>query len=385
MLFALVLQNHSTPPIKAPAPLMKKKTNPKRLQSPISIETTATQSKSISRSKSSKSKASTQPTWIGLNIFTEAKVVAWEGHSKTLAVQSLYPSTTTLAHSLSLGKKAGWPQIIHPLDRLRVITHFKSLKKQILPSYIDYRIINTTGSIHWIRHSIISVDNESIARGFIHDVQTEKEYQLESLRVCDREQNRIGQDLHDDLCQVLAGVSCLMRVAESRIGSKLPEEVSYLTEINQQIIDAMHRTRALTHGLFPGKIQIADIRGALLELAEQIRARFKVEISTRFISRFPEHSSAQIIQIYRITQEAISNAIKHGNSTHIDVTLTATKNDMVLTVHDNGTGLGKSDNITSGVGLHIMSYRAGILGGTLGITNAKPRGVVATLRYPFQR
>ncbi len=282
-----------------------------------------------------------------------------------------------------MGVKVGWAQCIHPLDKSRVKNHFKTLRKQLLPAYIDYRMLDAHGAIHWVRHVVIALVNDSEARGFITDIQTEKEYQLESLRVSDREQNRIGQDLHDDLCQVLAGVSCLMRVAESRIGTKLPDEVSYLSEINQQIIDAMHRTRALNFGLFPGKIQISDIRGALLELAAQLRARFKVEINTRFVGRFPEHSSAQIIQIYRITQEAMSNAIKHGNATQIAVTLTASKRSMELTVLDNGSGLAKAESMSNGVGLHIMSYRAGILGGTVGIANAKPRGVLVTLSYPY--
>jgi signal transduction histidine kinase len=239
----------------------------------------------------------------------------------------------------------------------------------------------------WVRHTVEHVSGQArkrVGRGFVCDIQAEKEFQLESLRVSEREQNRIGQDLHDDLCQVLAGVSCLMRVFEGRVAAKAPEEIEWLKELNQQIVDAMHRTRALTHGLFPGKIQIADIRGALLELASQVKTRFKVDINTQFVGRFPKHSSGQIIQIYRISQEAMSNAIKHGRATQISVRLEAQPSVMELSVTDNGTGFSKTENQAPGVGTNIMKYRANMLGGDVSVIDQAPHGVCVRLRYPFE-
>jgi signal transduction histidine kinase len=314
-------------------------------------------------------------------------MIGWEGYARPLIARYVYPNDTALMRSLPSTASTKWYRCIHPLDSARVQSYFAKINKQQLPSHIDYRLIDKNGSIIWVRHSTTETCGQGrtiVARGFVADIQTEKGYQLESLRVCEREQNRIGQDLHDDLCQVLAGVSCLMRVAESRIIAKAPEEAANFKELNQQIIDAMHRTRALTHGLFPGKIQIADIRGALLELSTQLKARFPVEIVTQFSGRFPRHSSEQIIQIYRIAQESITNAIKHGSSTRVTVKLEALPDRMELTVSDNGTGLGKADTTTGGIGLHIMHYRAGILGGEISIADNKTGGVTACLRYPFQ-
>jgi signal transduction histidine kinase len=327
------------------------------------------------------------PSWLTDNIFPQARIVGWEGKISPLTASFVYPDDAPLLRSLPNVALVKWYRCIHPLDSARVQNHFAKIQNQHFPCYIDYRLIDKNGSIVWVRHSTTEVSgqgNHLVVRGFVADIQTEKGYQLESLRVSEREQNRIGQDLHDDLCQVLAGVSCLMRVAESRIIAKAPEEADNFKELNQQIIDAMHRTRALTHGLFPGKIQIADIRGALLELSTQIKARFPVEILTQFSGRFPKHSSAQIIQIYRIAQESITNAIKHGNSSKVTVKLEAFPDRMELTITDNGAGLGKADTSTGGIGLHIMHYRAGILGGEISIANNKTGGVTACLRYPFQ-
>jgi len=328
------------------------------------------------------------PVWAHEAVFSQARIVAWEGTAEPIQARALFPATGSFLDSILLIRKRDtihWEESIHPLDKNRVSTLFTDIKK--FPFTADYRLVAKDGAVAWVRHSIIKSIRDgrrTLLRGFIHDIQAEKELELESLRVSEREQNRIGQDLHDDLCQVLAGVSCLMRVAEGRLASKVPEEVAGLSEINHQIVEAMHRTRALTHGLFPGKIQIADVRGALLELVSQVRARFQVEVKTTFTGRFPHHSSNQVIQIYRLAQEAISNAIKHGHATCIEVRLEAQPTKMLLSILDNGTGLSQTKPDEEGVGLHIMQYRTNTLGGEFAIRNAPEQGVIVSLQYPFQ-
>jgi signal transduction histidine kinase len=330
------------------------------------------------------------PSWAAQGVFRHVRTAAWEGSASPLRLGRIIPESGSFVSSLPLAgtRDQDWTEIIHPIDKQRVETFFGSVASRQHPSQIEYRIIDIHGSVVWVRHSIdevVSSGSEGASvRGFVTDIQTEKDYQAESLRVSEREQNRIGQDLHDDLCQILAGVSCLMRVFEGRIATKAPEELESLKELNQQIIDAMHRTRALTHGLFPGKIQIADIRGALLELASQIKTRFKVAITTQFAGRFPKHSSAQIIQIYRISQEAMSNAIKHGRATEIAVRLEARQNGMELTITDNGCGFPKGETAAPGVGLSIMKYRANMLGGEVSVVDNNGCGVSVRLRYPFE-
>jgi signal transduction histidine kinase len=328
------------------------------------------------------------PKWAYKVVFAQAGIIAWEGTVSPLRASRLFPSQGTFIDSILLMRKGSfvrWAESIHPLDKDRVCKKFLDI--ETLPLNIDYRLVGKTGAIVWVRHTILQTEKKGslvLAKGFVKDIQTEKELELESLRVSEREQNRIGQDLHDDLCQVLAGVSCLMRVAEGRLASKVPEEVAGLKEINLQVVEAMHRTRALTHGLFPGKIQIADVRGALLELVSQVRARFQVGVTTEFKGRFPQHSSNQIIQIYRLAQEAISNAIKHGHATCIEVRLEAKPTTMFLSIIDNGTGLSQSEPSEKGVGLQIMQHRTNTLGGELEVRNAPNQGVAVSLHYPFQ-
>lgn len=317
-------------------------------------------------------------------LLKHTKVAIWEGSLQPLKVQAVTPHHLSFLSGLRLDTRQPqpWSEIVHPLDRDRVADFFKNVSASNLPVSLEYRVVDAHGSAIWIRHGVDEVSGAR-AQGWIEDIQREKEFQLESLRVSEREQQRIGQDLHDDLCQVLAGLSCLMRVVESRIAKKAPEEVATLKELNQQLVDAMLRTRALTHGLFPGKVQVSDIRGALLELVSQVRTRFSVEIQTRFEGRFPKHASPQIIQIYRIVQEAINNALKHGRAKKIDVLLEAQVDWMELTVTDDGSGLGSSENAAPGVGLSIMNHRAAALGGEIAVQNGSSSGVVVRLKYPF--
>jgi signal transduction histidine kinase len=327
------------------------------------------------------------PDWARMAVFEEANIVTWSGQMVPLANADLFPIRNTFLDAVLPARRNSirWLRYIHPLDTNRVLRSFSGAST--FPFSTEYRLIDKSGEALWVRHTVVSSEKsglKTVGRGFVKLIQVEKELELESLRISEREQNRIGQDLHDDLCQVLAGVSCLMRVAEGRLASKVPEEVPYLTELNQQIIDAMHRTRALTHGLFPGKIQIADIRGALLELASQVKARFRVDVKTEFVGRFPHHSREQIIQIYRLTQEAISNSIKHGHATCINVRLEARHANMSLSIVDNGTGLNQAEPAEKGVGQHIMQSRTRSLGGELEIRNATDRGVAVLLNYPFK-
>ena len=367
---------------------------PKMSRSPIlsTAKKVARKPSSASRARVATSlavrRSSATASEVNERLLKYTRVAVWEGELAPLRVISVSPQHLSFLSGLKLGtaRPQSWDDIIHPLDRERVAQFFNTIEARSLPVSIEYRVVDAQGSVMWIRHGVdelIGSRATAGARGWIEDIQREKEFQLESLRVSEREQQRIGQDLHDDLCQVLAGLSCLMRVVESRIAAKAPEEVATLKELNQQLVDAMLRTRALTHGLFPGKVQVSDIRGALLELVSQVRARFAVEIQTKFEGRFPKHSSPQIIQIYRIVQESINNALKHGRAKKIDVRLEAQTDRMELSVTDDGSGLSISENPAPGVGLSIMNYRAAALGGEIVVQNAASSGVVVRLKYPF--
>jgi len=221
---------------------------------------------------------------------------------------------------------------------------------------------------------------QSLALEAITEIEEIRWLRRESIHISEREQNRIGQELHDDLCQVLAGLGCLLRVLENRVASRVPEEVVNLREINRQMVEAMERTRALTHGLFPARLKTLTVRDALGELVSQLRTRFAVEFSLRFQGAIPVHSADAILNLYRIAQEAASNGIKHGGAKRVEISLRRRGGSLELTVKDNGRGYSKPGD-GAGIGMEIMRNRARMIGGDLIVASAPGKGVSLTVKY----
>ena len=310
--------------------------------------------------------------------------VCWEGSARPPVCDRLEP-----ANGGFLGQPASrligrpWTGFVHAGDRIRVARFFARLPRIPLPASIEYRLGTPATAPRWVRHTILGRRAQAPGRpfhGVLTDISPLKHLELENLRVSEREQNRIGQDLHDDLCQVLAGLSCLTRVLENRLVSRVPE-IDNLREINRQMVDAMERTRALTHGLFPAHMKSGDLRSTFNELAQQVQVRFGVTVTTRFSGTLPMHQPAEVLQVYRIAQESISNAIRHGQARHIRLALQRRRATMQLTVQDDGHGFPDSHSPHEGIGLQIMRHRASQLGGEVHVASSPPRGVRVVLHY----
>ncbi|OAM88714.1 hypothetical protein AW736_15930 [Termitidicoccus mucosus] len=327
------------------------------------------------------------PEWALHGMFAQGRIVAWEGETSPLSASCIFPSTPAFIQALALDQGRRWHEIIHPADQTRVNNYFGELPRDGRPQSIEYRLVDRNGKDLWIRHSIVDVeprDGKTTIRGFVADIQAEKASQLESIQAGEREKNRIAQDLHDDLCQVLAGISLLMRATEDRIMGRLPQEAKQFQELNRQLGAAMERTRSLAHGLFTDAIQFKDIRDALEDLARQVHIRFGVEIRTQFPAFIPAHTSSQVVQIYRIAQEAMSNSVRHGGATEITLALAPSPGHerMQLTVQDNGRGLPQTQSAKAGMGWHSMQCRADLLGADIHLYNDGPGGAVLRLIYP---
>jgi two-component system CheB/CheR fusion protein len=271
--------------------------------------------------------------------------------------------------------------VVHPGDRKDVEKFLGNLSPSEVGSFIEYRLQTLDGEALWVRHWISEFDlSADRVSGAIAEIEEIRWLRRESIHISEREQNRIGQELHDDLCQVLAGLGCLLRVLENRVASRVPEEVANLREINRQMVEAMERTRALTHGLFPARLKTLSLREALIELGKQMETRFHVEVAIRFQGAMPRHNSDAILNVYRISQEAASNAIRHGGATKIEISLRRRGPMVELSLRDNGSGCSKPGN-GAGIGMEIMRNRARMLGGDLAMTSSPGQGVTLTVKY----
>jgi len=229
--------------------------------------------------------------------------------------------------------------------------------------------------------SEVRLAHKRLFTGFVRDISDRKRLEREVLQISDLEQRRIGQDLHDGLCQQLAGIELMSEVLEQNLSRKSKTEAAQAAKIAEGVRAAIGETRMLARGLSPVDVESNGLMSALQELASNTEKLFHV--ACRFECPQPvlvdDHAAAT--HLYRIAQEAINNAIKHGKARAIAVRLTAQSNQASLTVTDDGRGFVVKPEQTSGMGLRIMKYRAGMIGATLEIRRANGRGMLVACMF----
>jgi len=218
----------------------------------------------------------------------------------------------------------------------------------------------------------------------IRDITERKRLQKEILEISGREQQRIGQDLHDDLCQQLTAVTLLSEVLESKLARKSLPEVTEAREIHKLISKAIVQTRLLAKGLLPVDFETHGLITALEDMASNTEKLTHVSCRTHCAEPVPIRDRTVSTHLYRIAQEALTNALKHARPKHIMIKLSEKDGRVVLSVTDDGIGIGQGAIQNGGLGLSIMSSRAETIGGTLQIRQGDRGGTVVTcsLRPP---
>lgn len=214
------------------------------------------------------------------------------------------------------------------------------------------------------------------------DVTERSRLEQEILQISELEQRRIGQDLHDGLCQHLAATELMSEILEQKLARKSKADAARVAEIALQVREAISQTRLLARGLSPVVVESEGLMSALQELADSTARMFRVtcvfECSAPVL--IDDHTAAT--HLYRIAQEAISNAIRHGKAKRIVISLARTAERITLRIKDNGSGLRKDPGRAKGIGLRIMQYRAGMMGATLSVQNDAEGGASVSCSVP---
>ena len=206
------------------------------------------------------------------------------------------------------------------------------------------------------------------------------------LEISDREQARIGQDIHDGLCQQLVSLGFDANTLQRELSAQRRPEAKIARRIAHFLDQAITESRQLSRGLFPIRLETEGLAPGLEELAKTTGARFKIRC--RFESKGPValKNSAVATHLYRIAQEAVTNAVKHSRARTVSIRLRARAGQLELRVHDNGVGLSSAKRKkATGLGLHIMDYRARAIGGTLHLGPGRRGGTVVSCCVPRPR
>jgi PAS domain S-box-containing protein len=281
--------------------------------------------------------------------------------------------------------RLGWQSFVDPRDQASVLERLSELGQGKMVE-IELRIISRTGEKRWLRMAAESPSPASTPAaiaviGMAEDITNRKVLIEHMFDAIHNEQRRIGIDLHDGLGQVLTGVSLMLRSCHThalRGEAVAPAEFEQLLEL---VTGAIETTRKLAHGLAPGTKEFGGLLFALNALAQQSR-RFGLPIDLVVPVNFnPALDVSVSDHLYRIVQEAVTNAARHASAKRLIISVTASKAALVLEVTDDGIGI--AQGYKPGFGLHSMRYRADAIGAQLVIAAIAPHGTRVQVRLPL--
>jgi len=214
------------------------------------------------------------------------------------------------------------------------------------------------------------------------DITERSKLEKEVADISTREQQRIGQELHDGLGQELTGLGYLAATLCCDLKRRGAAEAQMADQLADGVERALEQARAIARGLVPVEIDAAGLLVALEQLTAETQARCGV--ACRFVCHEPPavDDTAKAAQLFRIVQEALNNAAKHARAKQITVEVKAGDGQAVFEVSDDGVGISQESERTGGMGLRIMHYRAGVIGAVLSVGPAPGGGTLVRCALP---
>jgi signal transduction histidine kinase len=218
----------------------------------------------------------------------------------------------------------------------------------------------------------------------LSDITSRKSLEKQIAEISDREQRRIGQDLHDGLCQHLVSIAFAGELLREKLARQQLAEAAQAEAIVEMVNEGISEARNLARGLYPVRLEVDGLASALEELAAGTQER------TGIVCRFSCDAPVCIFDevagsnLYRITQEAVNNAVKHAECQTISIGLGAVEEEVTLTIKDDGagfTGAESNSEGSGGMGLSIMKYRAKMIGASLDIRPGYGGGTIVICSF----
>jgi PAS domain S-box-containing protein len=275
-------------------------------------------------------------------------------------------------------------EFVHPDDRESTTAEFQKLAAGVTTILFENRYRHRNGSYRWLQWNAWPVPGQRRIHATVRDVTRHKRLETEVLEIADREKERLGRELHDGLCQSLAGIAALSSTLSKRLAADSESDASATAaEITQLLKETIAQARDLARGLGPVDLNGTGLDGALEGLALNVRHLFRVDCTfecDRQLSGLCHEAEAHL---FRIAQEAVNNAISHGQADRIELSLGRRDDKGVLSITDDGVGLPVEAQNPDGVGLRTMAYRARLIGGSFEVKRLPRRGTAVTCSFPL--
>lgn len=229
--------------------------------------------------------------------------------------------------------------------------------------------------------SEVNVNGQRLYTGIIRDISEQRRLEQEVLRVSEHERHRIGQDLHDGLGQMLTGITLINKT----IAASLKEEDHPLAEDVNEITDLLKEAdeyaRGLSRNLVPVELDSSGLVAALQRLSSNAERLFNIESELKNTLNIHFDDPTSLTHLFRIVQEATSNAVKHGNATKVQIDMQSDDTKLTIKIEDNGTGFAPDWDQHKGLGVRIMKFRSRLIGANLEISESELGGaaIIVTL------
>lgn len=229
-----------------------------------------------------------------------------------------------------------------------------------------------------------SLNNKKVFMGVANDISERRRLEQEILWIAEEERRNIGQDMHDGLGQTLTGVALISKTLARKLEQKGIPESYEVQQIAEMVQEANDQARALAHGLVHLGVEEDGLNTSLKRLGERVNTLFGIECSIEIDAGVIIDNDVTALNLYRIVQEAINNAHKHGKADAVQVSLKQDGDFINLFVDNNGIpfSLSEVDDDRTGMGLHIMRYRSNMISGLFDIIVNKKGNTRTYCRFP---
>lgn len=272
---------------------------------------------------------------------------------------------------------AEWLDIVHPQDRIRAGNDLQRAVQEEDGYQSVFRIVRPDGTV---RHVLAQggriaegSNGEHVIVGVNIDVTHRRELEEAIGEQVTKEQQRISQELHDDLGQQLTGLGFLAKSLQRTLSQSSSPQAKQAQELADAIPGIVRSVRAIVHGLMPVEVDTIGLMAALEQLAKNASGRAGVTCEFHAPSSVHVEDEEVSTQFYRIAQEAVNNAVKHAEAKRIAIHLDEQEDQLKLTVEDDGVGLPDEMRRNGGMGLRILRHRASLIGARLSVS-PRPEG-----------
>ncbi len=297
-----------------------------------------------------------------------------------IGAKRIYGYTKTEALKMNVRQIApqnGTDDTLALLKRLREGEKVRSFEAQRLTK--DGRLIDV-----WITVTTLADEAGNLVAFATteRDTTERKRLERELLAVREKEQRLIGREMHDSMGQMLTGIAVKSKGLELKLKSKSLHESADAAEICELASEAIAQTRRLARMLYPVDIETGGLISALQALASGTKDLLKISCQFKCKNAVPIRDPVAARHLYRIAQEAITNAARHGKPKNIRIELASAKGKSTLKVANDGKDFPRILGKKKGIGLKIMEYRATMMGGMLDVGRGRKGGTIVTCTFP---